>query len=75
MPSRRLGGVKHGHGTAARRDHHAIGKADPLADVLIEKSVVDSPVCRLVFAPVGVDLPGDLDDLQGLPTTAEGRQL
>jgi len=56
MQARRLSGMKHGHGTGARRDHPAIGKADPLASVLVEELIADSPVRRLVLAPVGVDL-------------------
>src|SRR5262249_51414839 len=42
-----------------RRDHLAIGKADPLAAILIEKLVADSPIVRFVFASVRMDLPGD----------------
>src|SRR5438128_1484897 len=60
MQSRRLGRVEHGHGTATRCQHLAIGKADPLASVLIEELVAHSPVGLLVLAPVGVNLPGDL---------------
>src|SRR5947209_8221303 len=36
--------MKHGHGTAARRDYLTIGKADPLISVLIEELIADSPV-------------------------------
>jgi hypothetical protein len=46
------------HGTAAQRDHHAIGKADPLTVVLIEQLVADSPIRHFVFAPVRMDLSG-----------------
>jgi hypothetical protein len=60
MPPRRLGRVKHGDRIAARRDDHAIGKADPLAAILIEKLAADAPLCRLVLATIGMDLPGDL---------------
>jgi len=60
MQPRRLGRVKHGHGTGARRDHLSVGKADPLASVSVEELVTGSPVGRLVLAPVRVDLPGDL---------------
>jgi hypothetical protein len=60
MQPRRLGLVKHGHGTAARRDHFTIGKADPLAAVLIEELVANSPIVLFVLAPVGVNLSGDL---------------
>src|SRR5204862_505961 len=60
MPPRRLGRVKHRHRTRARRDHRTIGKADPLASVLIEELVADSPVGRFVLAPVRIDLPGDV---------------
>src|SRR5207253_6282628 len=60
MQPRRLGRVKHRHGTAAGRDHLAIGKADPLVPVLTEELVADSPVALLVLTPVGMDLPGDL---------------
>jgi hypothetical protein len=73
MPPRGLGGVKHGHGTAARRDHHVIGKADPLAPALIEKLVANSRVFRFVLTPVRMDLLGDLwgqpvgNALQGAP--------
>ena len=60
MQPRCLGRVKHGHGTGARRDLLAVGKADPLASVSVEELVTGSPVGRLVLAPVRVDLPGDL---------------
>jgi hypothetical protein len=43
----------------ARRDHDAIGESDPLALVLTEELVADSPIRCLVFAPCGIDLPGD----------------
>jgi hypothetical protein len=59
MPSRRLGRVKHRHRTAPRRDHRPIRKAYPLAAVLIEELIADSPVCRFVLTPVRMDLPGD----------------
>src|SRR5436305_5247315 len=39
MPPRRLGRVEHDHGAGARRDHRAVGEADPLAAVLIEELV------------------------------------
>src|SRR5438552_15585211 len=42
VPPRRLGRLKHGHGTAARCDHGAIRKADPLIAVLIEQLLADS---------------------------------
>src|SRR5207302_625361 len=45
---------------AVGRDHHAIGKADPLASAVFEGSVAHRPVGRLVLAPVGVELSGDL---------------
>src|SRR5207249_683668 len=60
MQPRRLGRVKHGHGTAPRRDHLAIGKADPLVSVLTEELVADSPVALLVLAAIRVNLSGDL---------------
>ena len=63
MQPRCLGRVKHGHGTGARRDHLAVGKADPLASILIKELVTDSPVVRLVLAPVRVDLPGNFGGL------------
>jgi hypothetical protein len=59
VPSRRLGRVEHGNRAGARRDHGAIGKADPPALVLTEELVADSPIRRLVLAPVGVDLLSD----------------
>ena len=46
MPPRCLGRVKHGHGTVARRDDPVIGKADPLAAVLIEELVANRPIGR-----------------------------
>jgi hypothetical protein len=55
----RLGRVEHLHGAGAGRDHGAVGKGDPLALVLREEFVADSPVRRLVLAPVGMDLSGD----------------
>jgi hypothetical protein len=48
--------MEHAHGTRARRDDFAIGKADPLAVVFIEKLVADGPVFRLIFAPIRVHL-------------------
>jgi hypothetical protein len=60
MQSCLLGGVKHGHGTAASGNHLSIRKADPLAAVLIKKLIANSPICCLVLEPVGMDLPGNL---------------
>ena len=59
VPSRGLGRVENGNRACARRDHGAIGKPDPLALVLTEELVADSPVRGLVLAPVGVDLSSD----------------
>ena len=54
-----LGRVKNRHRSPARRNHDAIGKADPLATVMIEKLVADGPVGRFVSAPVRMYLSGD----------------
>src|SRR5437879_9216738 len=59
VPSRGPGRVENGNRACARRDHGAIGKPDPLALVLTEELVADSPVRGLVLAPVGVDLSSD----------------
>src|SRR5437588_8636770 len=59
VPSRGLGRVENGNRACARRDHGAIGKPNPLALVLTEELVADSPVPGLVLAPVGVDLSSD----------------
>ena len=59
VPSRGLGRVENGNRACARRDHGAIGKSDPLALVLTEELVANSPVRGLVLAPVGVDLSSD----------------
>ena len=48
--------MKHSHRTAARSNHIAVCKTYPLAPVRFEKLVADSPVSRLVLAPVRVDL-------------------
>jgi hypothetical protein len=51
--------LEHGHRTRARRDHFAVGEADPLTLVLSKELVADGPVLRLVLAPIGMDLPGN----------------
>ena len=56
----RLRGMEYRHETGARGDHPAVGKADPLALVFIEQLLADGPVLGLVFAAVGVNLPGNL---------------
>src|SRR5262249_24555675 len=60
MQPGRLGRLKHGHRTGARRDHPAISEPDPLASVLIDELVAYSPPRRLVLAPSGVDWLRDL---------------
>ena len=55
-----LRGVKNLHGADAGGYDFAIGKADPPALVLAEQLVAHSPILRLIFSPVGMDLPGDL---------------
>jgi hypothetical protein len=72
MQSSRLGRVKHGNGTAARGDHLSISKADPLAGVLIEELMADSPVRRFILTAVGMDLPRDLRR-QAVGDTLHGR--
>jgi hypothetical protein len=52
--------MKHGHRTGARRDHLSVREADPPALILTEELIADSPVRRLVLAPVRMDLSGDL---------------
>src|SRR5438046_2408236 len=60
ITSRGLGRVEHGNRTGAGRKDGAVGKPDPLALVLTEELVADSPVRGLVLAPVGMDLPSDV---------------
>jgi hypothetical protein len=40
-------------------DDGTVGKGNPLALILTEELVADSPVVRLVLAPVGMDLSSD----------------
>ena len=58
--------MEHGNRAGARRDHGAIGEPNPLALVLTEELVADSPVRGLVLAPVGVDVSSDLGVTTGL---------
>jgi hypothetical protein len=51
--------VKHSNRAVAGSDHGTISEADPLALVLTEELTADSPVCRLVLAPVGINLSSD----------------
>ncbi|MEO8498852.1 MAG: hypothetical protein ABI614_27640 [Planctomycetota bacterium] len=51
-----MGGVKDDYRASAGGDDDAVGEADPLALVLTEELVADSPVRRLVLTPVGMDL-------------------
>ena len=51
-----MGGVKDDYRTSAGGDDHAIGEANPLALVLTKELIADSPVRRLVLAPVRMDL-------------------
>jgi hypothetical protein len=60
MQSSCLGLVKDRYGTGARRDHSAVGKANPLVSILLEELIADGPVFRLIFTPIGMNLPGDL---------------
>jgi hypothetical protein len=59
MQARSLGSVKHSHGTVARCNHFTIGKADPLAAVLLDELVADGPILRFVLASIRMDLLSD----------------
>jgi hypothetical protein len=51
--------VEHGNRAGTSRDHGTVSEADPLALVLTQELVADSPVRRLVLAPGGMDLLSD----------------
>jgi hypothetical protein len=54
------GRVEYLEGGLAGGKDGAVGKGNPLTLVWTEELVADRPVRRLVLAPVGVDLSGDL---------------
>src|SRR5438105_10994512 len=60
MLSRLMGGVEDCHRARAGGDDGSVRKTDPLALVLREELIADRPVCRLVLAPVGMDLASDI---------------
>jgi hypothetical protein len=55
-----LSRVEDGNSALARSDDSAIGKANPFVSVLAEYLVTYRPILRLIPAPVGIDLAGDL---------------
>ena len=57
--SQLLGRVENGNGTASRRDHGTVRKADPLALVLAEQAVAHGPIVGFILAPGRVDLSGE----------------
>lgn len=54
-----MGRMENFDGTTPRSHYHTIGEADPLPLILSQKLIADGPICRLIFAPVGVDLLSD----------------
>ena len=60
VPAGSLGRVEDRHRVLTGRDYGPVGEPDPPALVLSKEAIAGRPVGRLIGAPVGVDLPGDL---------------
>jgi hypothetical protein len=56
MLSRAVGSMKYFDRTSPGRDDAAVSKADPLVPVLRKKLIAGRPICRLILAPIRMDL-------------------
>lgn len=57
MFSRFLRGVEDFNGASSRRNHRAVGEADPHILILRKKLIAHAPVGGFILAPIGMDLP------------------